>query len=159
MTILAVGQQNRPLVPTGTNKTSIVLWTGHRTTSPAGGTSDSDADSHSVIMTPANTWWETSVGNYDNPNNTERFERRTRTLLHELSHQFGTVDHYCLDINSKGCSNLNCDRCYKNNGQIRQCIMSSPDEMIDITAFSDEELYCSECYTIIRNYLNSNVKF
>ena len=62
---------------------------------------------------------------YINFEDEEFFNRRTYTLLHEISHSLGAVDHYCYDINSNDCDNPggNCYRCDLNTTK-PNCVMS-----------------------------------
>ena len=135
----------------GTNKTSIVLWTGHRMTDDIMDRSNSVSASHSVIMTPTNTWPADR-----NLSTTERRVVSIRTLLHELSHQFGAVDHYCYGrVDGGKCQNENCDMCNDDIGVVRMCVMGKE---INIADYDDESLYCSECLAAIKAYLNEKVK-
>ncbi len=77
--------------------------------------------------------------------------------MHELSHQFGTVDHYCKD-DGDPCSNKYCDICVLGNPEVRHCIMSGHDVDINVELADENALYCESCFETINNHLSSHHK-
>ena len=114
----------------GSTTESKVLWTGHAV--PTDDESNSEITTHSIIIVPS-----THDMRY--------------VFMHELSHQFGTVDHYCKNPNGGDCSNIHCDTCYGGREEERVCLMSSDPYIINS---NDSVLYCSDCLEDIRNHFN-----
>ena len=78
-------------------------------------------------------------------------------LLHEMSHQLGTHDHYCRVENEDDgenavppCSNPHCDLCAYNLPEIRDCIMGAHEH---VEGEPYENLLCDSCMVLIENYL------
>lgn len=118
----------------GTNTAPSVLWTGHSMQNPGEDRSVSVSFLHDIVVTPYSS-------------NTEF------TFLHELSHQLGAPDHYCLDPGSGNCGNDYCDECINGMSEPRTCIMS---RVINLDDYSDSVLYCADCLEDIRNHLNDH---
>ena len=75
-----------------------------------------------------------------------KLDEYTYDLMHELSHQLTIPDHYCYDPYTESpCSNLDCDRCYKNLSAIRECIMG----------YRYDDVCCNDCINTINNYLDT----
>lgn len=137
----------------GDDKMSRVIWTGHILKDNA--QSVSYSNEKICIITPAA--FRDSQGN-DYQGNFLTTEM-THTLMHELSHQLGAVDHYCYKdrpwyISGK-CSNLYCDSCVYGIKGKRQCVMSKRDDWENKTK---NEVYCDECRETIANHINSHHK-
>jgi len=75
------------------------------------------------------------------------------TLLHEISHFFGTVDHYCTPHRDV-CTNLNCDYHHKKPGQLRNCIVSNK---LDLFSFNGGiDMFCEDCQRTIENFIEAH---
>lgn len=149
----------------GDDRVTKVLWTGHImkgdkplvTPKPSDNAiisapSMSYPDNHVCVITPASYPIEPS----NNFSNSILERRMLHSLMHELSHQLGTIDHYCFGRqNGKKCSNPHCDKCVYGKRDARPCIMSDYDEWKNKTK---SEIYCIECQNVIANHINSHHK-
>lgn len=81
---------------------------------------------------------------------------RINTLLHEISHQLGAVDHYCYDITSSDCDNPtnDCYRCDHGLTSPPTCIMSARFADIENIVLSGNSsiLYCDQCKSSTHTY-------
>ena len=147
-------------VECGTTSVVNVLWTGHILENNV--TSAAALNLFNIVMTPANVvedgdkngngiYYETSSVSVVRKNSIQE-------LMHELSHQLGTPDHYCCDDGteeSEGkCSNKNCDICVFEETAIRPCLMS--DWNIDVNEDPPSAWYCSSCFEIIEDHLSNH---
>jgi hypothetical protein len=137
----------------GDGITSIVLWTGHRMQDNENDRSNSRIDTKSVVITRLHTTeWNVLSNSYLEKTPEEKYIEETFTLLHELSHQLEAPDHYCYgkDDTTGVCNNKTCDVCCFDFDYPRACVMSY---RYDLSTLSDNQMYCEECETIIRDHL------
>ena len=154
----------------GTPTTTKVVWTGHilyaRETDENGKyiitdirPSGSYADQYKIIITPSQTVIRHDVndnelideGDYcENKPQSEIESESIFSLLHEISHQLGALDHRCPDPDSEGCPNIACYQ-HKPNIAEEKCVMY---QRFDITAENSyEDIYCEFCIDIIEEHL------
>lgn len=128
----------------GNTTTARVIWTGHKLES---GIPNFNDDNYTIVMTIDNVVYP----NYTNRSEYEIFIKRIRTLLHELSHHLGAVDHYCYEDPRGNCSNPgdNCYYCDLGKTEEPTCVMSSEEFVTDleyILNYGDlNDIYCVEC--------------
>ena len=129
----------------GDSITTKVIWTGHVLEDNQNSTAD--PNTHTVLMTIYAV--TDSSKNYQNyPAATIR-EQRIYTLLHEISHQLGAIDHYCYGTTTSNCNHPDeeCWICDKKLTNKPDCIMF--DRMSDLeTRVSNgnfADIYCYYC--------------
>ena len=124
----------------GTNILSRVSWTGHVLDKRS---SASYSNNKIIVMTIGMV----TDSNNNNLSDAEIRKQRVYTLLHETSHQLGAPDHYCYDMNSNSCSNLNCWRCHRDLDSMPVCVMST--RWLDLEERLENNnlngIYCDEC--------------
>lgn len=126
-----------------------ILWTGHytweeRTDNPKFVVQDGAFHSlqHSIMMlNPGNGNGEFSES-----------DRVAHTVIHEMAHEFGVMDSYCLGGDGENCPE-NCYKHYSEKGYSRYCIMAEITSNID--QYAPEELFCDKCKSDIKTYLNA----
>ncbi len=127
-----------------TDLRTVVIWTGHQF---QGASSNSNSDSHSIIMMPFNIDASMTI---------ETIRTKYQgTLMHELSHQINAQDHYCnKDLaNNIPCTIPTCDLCVRGLGTERECLMTHQDKY---STLPNNDLYCSECLSRISRHLNDH---
>lgn len=139
LTSTALRNRLTSVIGSGTQTLTRYIWTGHDLNHEYSASSLSD---HIVVMTP----WFMGDGITDY---TIRWVS-LYDLLHNTSKQLGAHDHYCYGTHGNNtCSNPYCYLCYYGITP-PECIMTIS---IDIEAASNDDLYCSNCNTIINSHL------
>ena len=127
-----------------------ILWTGHYTWDSDNGQRNEIHNagiysySHSIVLRDIGDDGSTTFSNSN---------RIKRTSCHELAHELGAPDSYCLDKNGSG---ENCpEHCWRHGGANAYdeiCIMA---ELRDFSNYSNDELLCEHCKNDIINHLNA----
>lgn len=127
----------------GNQTTTKVIWTGHALEDWQ---SNSHSGNHTIVMTIDRV--TTGSPNYTNKAPEIIRDQRLFTLLHEISHQLGTVDHYCYDDSYFGCSSDNCWKCDLKLESEPICLMSS-NPILDLKVRLENDnlvgIYCHYC--------------
>ena len=141
----------RYYLQSGTSLNSKVLWTGHILKNNE--RSNSSSTTHTVIITPSGV---VDDDDYTNLSDTTIRIRSIYALMHELSHQLGTYDHYCeKDYNSQGkCSNDKCDICVYGKTSVRKCLMGDWGNNVETQNVG--QIYCDSCMQIITSHLKQH---
>ena len=120
----------------GTHRNAQVIWSGHRVS--VWGMQDAP----SRIWT--DPWWTTfmSQRNIFASNNAVAWSNYV--LLHELAHQIGAVDHYCLTLHGLVCTTPHCWEC-NGRGEPPNCIMTGFCNDILNRHNRGENIFCADC--------------
>ena len=86
-----------------------------------------------------------------------RDNRSTSTLFHELAHQVGALDHYCMKDYDLDCTNPLCSDCKDGQGgRPRQCVMYQSVYITNVANKSNA--FCSGCRADIKSHLDNHHK-
>lgn len=123
----------------GTNIHSPVFWSCN---TKFGGTSFSVDETQNVFMV-------NPLNGYTDAQRTEEYQNR---LMHELSHQLGTPDHYHDPDGKGGCNNLPyCSDCGEQGARSPNCILYS-----GVNSSDPNDMFCVGCATDIRNHIQNH---
>jgi len=137
---------------------TYVVWTGHIMSGTSFGDSEIRSASYStwriIVMTPYNVVYKNNIySTYDDISNLKY------TFMHELSHQFGTEDHYCHLYESVEDSNplVKCQ-----SGECYICVHGDNDEIQNAleecamkysSKAKQDEPYCDICKGYIEDFI------
>ena len=124
-----------------------ILWTGHHTWEiqngskvyvEEGGFYDGD---HTIMML--------NIGDralHDTFADNDRIEH---TVVHEMAHEFGASDTYCIDETGTNCL----PNCFNHGGKNIYSPYCAMSQQVDITI--SEDVFCSQCLEDINEYLDA----
>jgi hypothetical protein len=160
-------------IENGAPTTTKIVWTGHilyhvKTDEDGDhiiiSSSGSYASLYKIIITPSQSviWCDANgndlvdEGDYceNKPQNVIEYQS-VFSLLHEISHQLGAVDHYCQKpAGALSCGDENCFDCNDDLVEKKKCLMY---KRFDITQEeNNEEIYCEHCIERITSHLNDH---
>ena len=148
----------------GSNVMVNVLWTGHRLEGNPTSASWYKQETHVIVITPYKAYpYSDTTGSYGEHLPHKKLNENSRTLLHEISHQFFALDHYCHGDtceNAERCNNPdhNLDVDSRRDGW---CIMDNDGgdgvpKWSDITARNINEIFCEQCKAEILAHLEEH---
>ena len=166
----------------GSNVVVNVLWTGHRLEGNPTSASWYKQETHVIIITPYKAYpYDNETGSYGEYPPHKKLNINSRTLLHEISHQFFALDHFCPDrpdcpdcpdcSDCSDCPNNTCENAERCNNSNHNpdvdsrrdgwCIMDNDGKndvpkWTDITARNIDEIFCEQCKAEILAHLEEH---
>ena len=156
--------ENFENITTKHNQTTIlVIWTGHmyyrKKVIQANGIETPVYASVSwggvgIVMSPKHGEFAETVSNPY----AEKLRVYTAVALHELSHQFGCIDHYCYNNYTSLCDNVNCLTCYLSKSddakKYEDCYICIMNRTYEMGIPNDKSAHCGICSQQMLSYVN-----